>query len=145
MKRLSTLLSLAAVILIAAFAVLNWPTLMVAAPLDLGVAQVQAPLGIVMLGMAGVLAALFFIAYLHNQIGTLLETRKLLKETQRVQNLADKAEASRIENLHQLIATEFRLLNEHLRSVVVATPHLGEVDTAAPHSLTDLVTRRERA
>jgi hypothetical protein len=151
MKRLSNLLALGAVAIVAALAVLNWSTLMVLAPLDLVVTQVQVPLGAVMLGVAGVLVALFFVAYLRNQIGSLLETRKLLQEIQRVQNLADKAEASRLENLHQLIATEFRLLNERLdaqadRTVPsgdTAEPH-GQGDEFRPLSLTEIVTGHEK-
>ena len=96
MKRVSNLLAWGAVAVVAALSALNWPTLMAPAPLDLVVAQVQAPLGVVMLGLAAVLVALFFVAYLRNQIGSLLETRKLLKEVQRAHDLADQAEASRI-------------------------------------------------
>jgi hypothetical protein len=140
------------VIVVAVLAALNWPTLMVSAPLNLVVTQVQVPLGAVMLGVAGVIVALFFVAYLRNQIGSLLETRRLLHEIQRVQNLADKAEASRLENLHQLISTEFRLLNERLttaqagRSVQLhgdgaESGREGPAsDEFRPLSLTDIVT-----
>jgi len=121
MKRVSNLLAWGALAIVAALCVLNWHTLMKPAKLDLVLWQVQAPLGAVMLAMAGVLLAFFMVAYLHNQIGSLLETRRLLKEIQRVQDLADKAEASRIENLHQLIATEFRLLNERMGSASVVS------------------------
>ena len=131
--------------LVAALAVLNWSTLMAPAPLNLVVAQVQAPLGVVMLGLAAVLVALFFVAYLRNQIGSLLETRKLLKEVQRVHDLADQAEASRIQNLHQLISTEFRLLNERLDPVATLTrPSSAEPD-GNPMSLTEIVTRGEQS
>jgi hypothetical protein len=106
--------------------VLNWAVLTTPATLDLVVAQVQAPLGVVMLGASGVLVALFFVAYLQNQISSLLETRRLLKEIQRVQELADKAEASRIENLHQLMATEFRLLHERIGGMTVAASPVAE-------------------
>ena len=72
-----------------------------------------------------------------------METRKLLKEIQRVQELADKAEASRIENLHQLISTEFRLLNERMGSAsVVHMPSHPQVNDPRPLSLTELVARR---
>lgn len=117
MKRLSNLVAWGVAAIVAALAVLNWSTLMISAPLNLVVAQIQAPLGVVMLGLVAVLVAIFFITSLYNQIGSLLETRKLLKEIQRVQDVADKAEASRIEDLHQLIATEFRSLNERLHSM----------------------------
>jgi len=142
MKRVSNLLAWGALVIVAALCVLNWPTLTALAPLDLVLWQVNAPLGVVLLTMAGILLAFFMIAYLHNQIGSLLETRKLLKEIQRVQSLADKAEASRIENLHQLIATEFRLLNERMASASVMTMPLQQEHDQQPLSLTELVARR---
>ncbi|MGE0356972.1 MAG: lipopolysaccharide assembly protein LapA domain-containing protein [Burkholderiales bacterium] len=114
MKRVTNLLAWGAVAIVGAFAVLNWSTLTAPAPLNLVIAQVQAPLGVVMLGVAATLAGIFLIASLGNQIGSLLETRRLLKEIQRVQQLADKAEGSRIEGLQRLIATEFGLLNGRL-------------------------------
>lgn len=143
MKRISNILAWGALAIVAALCVLNWNTLSVPAPLDLVLWQIEAPLGIVMLIMAGVLLALFLVAYLHNQIGSLLETRKLLKEIQRVQDLADKAEASRIENLHQLIATEFRLLNERINAPAPAAPSVQHQEAdPRPLSLTELVARR---
>jgi hypothetical protein len=148
MKRLSNLLAWGFAAIVAALAVLNWPTLMAPAPLNLVVAQVDVPLGAVMLGVSALLVALFSVAYLRTQIGSLLETRKLLQEIQRVQNLADKAEASRLENLHQLISSEFRRLHERLN----AAPQTTLTDTVSepaqagdefkPLSLSDIVTGR---
>jgi len=116
MKRVTNLLAWGVVAVIGALAVLNWSTLTAPAPLNLVIAQVQAPLGVVLLGVAAVMAGLFLVASLGNQIGSLMETRRLLKEIQRVQELADKAEVSRIESLHRLIADEFRALNERLEA-----------------------------
>ena len=144
MKRLSSLLAWISAALVAGLAMLNWSTLMAAAPLNLVVAQVQAPLGAVILGLAAVLLALFFVAYLRNQIGTLLETRKLLMEVQRVQGLADKAEASRIDNLQHLMVTEFRMLNERLSSATTVPRAAGADAQFKPLGLTEIVTGRER-
>lgn len=152
MNKLSNVVAVVSLVIVAALVVLNWSSLMISAPLNLVVAQVQAPLGVVMLGLAVVMATLFLVAYLHNRIGTLLETRKLHKEiqrvqeeVQRVQGLADKTEASRIENLHQLIATEFRLLNERLSSVSTEQQSSHGDREGKLRSLTELVTGRERA
>lgn len=112
--RITNLLAWGAVAVVAALAVLNWSTLMAPAPIDLVVAKIQAPLGVVMLGLAGVLAALFFIASLRNQIGSMIENRRLLKEIQRVQALADQAEASRIDGLREYLAGEFNRLDARL-------------------------------
>jgi len=143
MKGISNLLAWGALAIVAALCVLNWHTLMVPASLDLVLWQVQAPLGGVLLAVAGVLLAFFLLAYLNSQVGALLESRKLLKEIQRVQALADKAEASRIENLHQLVATEFRLLNERLGTGTTATPATeAQAQALQPLSLAELVARR---
>ncbi len=149
MKQITSLIAWAAVALTAGLAVLNWPTLMASAPLNLVVAQVDAPLGVVLLGLAAVLVGLFFLAYLRNQISSLMETRKLLKEMQRVQSLADKAELSRIEALHQMVASEFGRLNVRLdtfaggggSNVINATDRSAEFK---PYSLTEIVTGHER-
>jgi uncharacterized integral membrane protein len=143
MRQVSTWIAWAVTALVAALLALNWTTLTASAPLDLVVAQVQAPLGVVMLGLTAVLVALFLVAYLRNQISALIETRRLLKEIQRVQDLATKADESRIENLHRLIATEFRLLNERLNSSASVDHAASAEQTDRPLSLTDLVTRRE--
>ncbi len=143
MKRVSNLLAWGALAIVIALCVLNWHTLMLPAPLDLVVLQVQAPLGAVLLAVAGVLLAFFLVAYLNNQISSLMESRKLLKEIQRVQALADTAEASRIENLHQLISTEFRLLHERIGASMVETmPSESRQESQQPLSLTELVARR---
>ena len=145
MKRVANLLTWGAVAIVAALAVLNWTTLMAPAPLNLVVANIQAPLGVVMLGIAAVLAAMFFIASLGNQIGSLLETRRLLKEIQRVQDLADKAEASRIESLHRLVATEFRLLNDRLNggTQVSASPRGEQQQPGATLAAPGMLARGE--
>ncbi len=145
MNRMSNLLAWGAAAVAALLAALNWSTLMVSAPLNLLVMQVQAPLGVVMLGLAGVLVALFFLANLRNQIGSLLESRKQLKEIRRVQELADKAEASRIETLAQQMSTEFRLLNERLDALSLPS-HSVETDAGVrPLGLMGIVTGRARA
>jgi hypothetical protein len=149
MRRLSNLLAWGFAAIVAALAALNWPALMAPAPLDLVVATVSVPLGAVMLGVSAALVALFSVAYLRTQIGSLLETRKLLQEIQRVQNLADKAEASRVESLHQLISGEFRRLHERLNAQPQAVMAAASTESAAPGdefkplSLSDIVTGRE--
>lgn len=112
MQRITNWIAWSVVAVIALLAVLNWGTLMMPAPIDLLVMRIEAPLGVVMLALTGVLIGFFLLATLGNQIGSLLETRKLLKEVQRLQALADQTEASRMQTLQQLMTSEFRLLNE---------------------------------
>lgn len=112
MQRITNWIAWSVVAVIVLLAVLNWGTLMMPAPIDLLVMRIDAPLGVVMLALTGVLIGFFLVATLGNQIGSLLETRKLLKEIQRLQALADQTEASRMQTLQQLMTSEFRLLNE---------------------------------
>lgn len=144
MKRVIGLLAWGTVAIVAALASLNWPTMMAEAPLDLVVARVQVPLGVVLLGVAAVLVALFLVACLGTQIESLLEARRLLREIQRVQDLADKAEASRIESLHRLITSEFRVLNERLDAAAAAPKPAAAPASAEgrPLSLSEIVTNR---
>lgn len=114
MKRASTILAWLATLVVAALAALNWNALRATAPVNLGFAQVDLPLGLALAAVVGALAALFFVAYLQQTIGSLLETRRLLREMQRVQELADKAEASRLERLQQTVSDEFRRVNVRL-------------------------------
>jgi hypothetical protein len=117
MQRLTNWLAWVAVAVIAGLAALNWSILVTPAPIDLLVARIEAPLGLVMLGLTALLVALFLVATLRNQISALLENRRLLKEIQRVQSVADEAEASRMKALQRLIETEFRRIDERLNSL----------------------------
>ena len=144
MKRISTVLAWAAVALLCLLVALNWTTLLAPAALNLVVAQVQAPLGIVMLGVTVVLLLLFLMAFMQSQIASLLETRRLLKEVQKFQDLADKAEASRIEGLRSLIDTEFRQLHARLGAAPTAVADATAPGEAGfrPRSLKDVLTGR---
>ena len=94
------------------FAAVNWSTLSATTTINLLVAEVQAPMGVLLLGLTALLAVLFFVATLYSRIGMLLETRRLLQELRTAREVADQAEASRIEALQRVILSEFRLLNE---------------------------------
>lgn len=117
MERFSHWLAWGVVALIVLFAGLNWQALTALTTLDLLVMQVQAPLGIVLLGMTAVFVGLFVIATLYSRVSNLLESRRMHKEVRTAQDMADRAEASRIEGLQHLIATEFRMLNERISRI----------------------------
>ncbi len=114
MERISHWLAWSAVAVIVAFAGLNWSALTADTALNLLVAQVQAPMGVILLGLTAVFVALFFMATLYSRISNLMESRGLHKELRLTQEMADKAEASRLENLQHVMLTEFRMLNERI-------------------------------
>lgn len=128
------------VVLIAAFCALNWSVLVSPTALSLGIATVQAPLGLMMLGLTVLLAAAFLVYVVLLQAGMMAETRRLGRELQAQRQLADKAEASRFDQLRaasesQTEALRARIdqLDRELRSAFDATANginatLGEID-----------------
>ncbi len=86
-------------VLVVIFAALNWSAIMAPTTLSLGVAEVQAPLGLVLLAMLAVLSTIFLLYVVYLQTSVLLETRRHQKELQAQRELADQAEASRFTEL----------------------------------------------
>ena len=92
---------------LAGFVLVNWPVLNDPTTLSLAFAEVQAPLGVVMLGFI-VLVTVLFLAYIvYLQMSGLLETRRHGKEIQSQRQLADQAEASRFTELRGFLEAEF--------------------------------------
>lgn len=99
--------------LIGAFAFLNWQVISQETALNLGVLQVQGPLGVVLLGLTILLALVFLFYVLYMQTGMLLEGRRQGKEMEQQRSLADQAELSRFTELRnymqgELLAAEKR-------------------------------------
>ena len=92
--------------LLIVFMILNWATIMAPTSLNLAVAQVNAPLGLVMLGIIALLTALFLFYIVYLQTSVLFEARRHAKELQNNRELADKAEASRFTELRQFMDAE---------------------------------------
>ena len=91
------------VALIAVLAAFNWTALSTPATVSLGLTEIQAPLGVLMLALT-ILLSVFFIAYvLWMQGSVLLEARRHAKEMQAQRDLADKAEASRFTELRTVL------------------------------------------
>jgi uncharacterized integral membrane protein len=98
-----TLLVMLVLMVMAAFAVVNWSSFMAPTTLSLLFAPGQAPVGLMMLGFTALLTALFllFIAYL--QASLLVDSRRQARELQAQRTLADQAEASRIAELRNYL------------------------------------------
>jgi uncharacterized integral membrane protein len=118
LRNLVLVVILAAVVV---FVVLNWSVIMSPTTLSLGVAEVQAPLGLVMLGLLGVVTALFLLYVVYLQTSVLLEARRHARELEAQRQLADQAEASRFTELRNYIDTRLRELENALAA------HVGEV------------------
>ena len=121
--RIRTLLLLLVLALVAAFSALNWTVFVTPTVLSLGVTTVQAPLGLIMLGLVISLAAFFLVFVVYLQSTVLLDTRRHTKELQANRTLADQAEASRLTELREFLDVGLKqqasLAAEH-RAVVLS-------------------------
>lgn len=104
--KLLTLLLLLILAAFSAFATLNWRVFVTPTELSLGLATVQMPLGMVMLGLLVLVTALFLIFVVYLQTTTMLEIRRHSRELKASRDLADKAEASRFTELRALLEAE---------------------------------------
>ena len=101
------LIVVAAAALVAVFARLNWPVIVAEAPISVGVAQVHAPLGLILLAALVLVAVVAVVMLIVQQARTLQELRRSEKALKSQRELADKAEASRFVGLQQHLDESF--------------------------------------
>lgn len=124
-----TLFLLIVLVAIGEFAALNWSTFTTPTTLSLGVATVQAPLGLVMLGVLGFLTALFLLFVVYGQASALMDARRHTRELQASRELADQAEASRLNELRSYLEAEMKgLADLHAESRTAMQARLDLLD-----------------
>ena len=111
---LRTVVLLVVLALVAVFAALNWTAFVAPTTLSFGVAQVQAPLGLIMLGLLAVLTTLFLLYVVYLQTTVIFEWRRHAKELQTQRELADQAEVSRFTELRTHVDTRLTELESSL-------------------------------
>jgi uncharacterized integral membrane protein len=100
-------------VFIGLFALINWDVFSATTPLSLGFTTVQAPLGLIMLGLVTFLCVLFTVWVISLQATSLVESRRQTRELQAQRDLADKAEASRFTELRtELVARLDRMQSD---------------------------------
>lgn len=108
LRSLFLLLVCAAVV---TFVGVNWTEMNQPTDLSLIFTQVRAPLGLVLLSLMALLAALFVGVMAYTQGTVLMETRRHAKELAAQRELADKAEASRFTDLRAHLDKEVERLS----------------------------------
>lgn len=106
--RTLTLFILLLVLAAAGLAALNWEALAQPGSLSLGVTQVQAPLGMVLLGLLALVTLYFLLLVASQQSQAVLAARRNAKELAALREQADKAEASRLAELRTLLESGLR-------------------------------------
>ena len=121
--RIRVLPVLLVVLLAGLFALVNWTTFTTPTQLNLGVALVSAPLGLVMLGFVVLLALMYVGSVVSLQATALMDSRRLGRDLTAQRELADKAEASRFTELREFMNTELQRTaqaNDQLRAAMFA-------------------------
>jgi uncharacterized integral membrane protein len=104
--RTRTIFLLLAILLVAAFAALNVDEFSRTSLLSLGFTTVEVPLGLVMLVLLVAAVLVFLANTLYMQSVNLVETRKYARELAVQRDLADKAEASRFNELRHFLEAQ---------------------------------------
>lgn len=118
-----------ALALIAIFAWLNWTLFTAPAALSLGLTEVQAPLGLVMLAATGVVCALFLVFIAIEQGRAIVQVRRHAREVQALRAQVDQAEASRLKELRDFVAEQWRdLQTRQAASAHDAEERIGQLE-----------------
>ena len=112
---LRTLLIVIVLGLLAIFTLFNWSAFMSPTTLTFGIGTVEAPLGLILLAMFGLVTLLFLIYVVFLQSSSLLESRRQTRELQSQRELADRAEESRFQQLRSAMETELRNLDTQMK------------------------------
>ena len=95
---------------LAGLVALNWATFNAVTTLSLGVTQVEAPLGLILLGLIGLVSLLFMGYILLLQAAQGVESRRMSKDLHAQRTLTDQAEASRFTEMRGFVESEMRRL-----------------------------------
>ncbi|HZP89253.1 MAG TPA: LapA family protein [Burkholderiales bacterium] len=126
---LRSILIVVVLVLLVAFAAVNWTAFNTPMHLSLLVATIEAPLGLIMLFVTALLALLFLFYIVYLQTSVLLDARRNAKELQSQRELADRAEASRFTDLRNYLEQELnalRVANQATGDAIAARVELAE-------------------
>ena len=102
------------------FVAMNWSAFMAQTTLSLGFTSIEAPLGLVLLAITGILTLLFLIYLVYLQSSALIDTRRHGRELQSQREIADRAEESRFQQLRSAMEAQLRDLENQNRDTKAA-------------------------
>jgi uncharacterized integral membrane protein len=128
-----TVLLILFLVLILVFAAVNWGEFTRPTSLSLVFTTVQAPLGLIMLGLTILLTAMFVAYALYLQTSMLLESRRHGKEMHAQRELAEHAESSRIAELRNLMMND--MMKMEMRTDALESATMERLDRMEKHLL----------
>ena len=136
--RFRTLFLFVVLALTVLFALLNWNAFTAPATLSLVFGTVQAPVGLVMLGVVILLGAMCLTYMIYLQGSALIDTRRHARELQAQRELVDQAEASRYTELHRFVTAELRRIEDmHADTRALLATRIEEMEQRTRRALED--------
>ena len=115
--------------LLAIFTLFNWSAFTAPTTLTLGFSTVEAPLGLILLAIVGLITLLFLVYVVFLQSSALLDTRRQARELQSQRELADRAEESRFQQLRSAMEARLsELEKESLESKSAVLARLDDIE-----------------
>jgi uncharacterized integral membrane protein len=114
------------------FTALNWKAFVTPTTLSVVFATVEAPLGLILLSIVVMLAALFLLYVVYLQSSVLVETRRHARELHAQRELAEQAEGSRFHELRAFLESHLQSIaqqSERLKTDLIARLDQLERDT----------------
>jgi uncharacterized integral membrane protein len=115
--KIRAILLLLVFFVIAVFAAVNWTAFTTPTTLSFVATSVEAPLGLILLGLMALLTIVFLAFASFLQTSVLLEARQHARELKAQRELAEKAETSRYTELRALLETRLLHLEDQSREV----------------------------
>lgn len=108
--KIRTLLLLLLLTVIVIFVAINWNQFTAPTTISVLFGKIEAPLGLIMLGLLILLALLFLVYALYLRSSSFISERQISKDLKDARELAEKAEQSRFTELKELIEEQFKKL-----------------------------------
>ncbi|BCZ85114.1 hypothetical protein Q8F57_045355 [Paraburkholderia terrae] len=128
--KIRTIVIATGVTLLGLFTILNWDTFSRPTLLDMVVARVDAPLGIILLCAIGVLTLIYALSVARLEITVQLEARRMKNEMEQLREIADKATESRVQALQDFLVRETQRIDVKLDMLLESAKHQPN----APHT-----------
>jgi hypothetical protein len=126
---LRTVLIILVLGLLGIFTIFNWSAFLTPTALTFGIATVEAPLGLILLAVVGVVTVLFLVYVVFLQSNVLIDGRRQARELQTQREIADRAEASRFEQLRSTMDDELKHLeNQATEAKAAMLARLDDLD-----------------
>lgn len=131
-----SILIISVLILIGLFALGNWSVIMAPTSLSLLITSVEAPLGLVMLGLITLLIILFLTFIVYLQANMMADRRRMTRELEAQRELANQAEASRFNELRQYLDEAFANTNNSIKEASNSlSAYIGELEDKVERKL----------